>query len=128
MSKEDRTLKELIGGIIVYGVIVQIICLIAGGFRMQIAVGLWLGIFSAAAIAVHMKRSIEDSLELGEGGAQKHMHRKYVVRSLLVAVVFGIAIYTGVGNGLAILAGVMGLKVSAYLQPVIHKIAVKNMK
>lgn len=63
--KKDNTLTELVLGIILLGVIEQIVCLIFLKDYLYNAVGLWSGILVAVGMAVHMKRSIEDALDFG---------------------------------------------------------------
>ncbi|MFR4380867.1 MAG: hypothetical protein ACLT3R_00600 [Roseburia sp.] len=62
--KKDKTLTELIVGIIFLGAVVQIIILIAFQNDLYNAPGLWSGIVIGIGMAVHMKHSIEDALDL----------------------------------------------------------------
>lgn len=128
MNSADNTAKELAAGIIVYGILVQIICLVVTDHRLSVSVGLWIGIATALGMMVHMKRSIEDALDFGEEGAAKHMRKTYVIRLFIVAIVFGVIAYFRVGNIIMALIGVMSLKMSAYLQPWTHRIFVRLQK
>lgn len=127
-NSANETLKEMLTGIVLYGIVVQLICLCVTTHRGYVSAGLWIGIFTGIGIAIHMKRSIEDALDLGEGNAEKHMKKTYAFRYAVTALVFGTAIYFHIGNPIAILAGVIGLKISAYLQPYTHKIFLKIKK
>ena len=69
--KKDNTLLELVTGIILVGVAVQIVCLIAFPNDLYNAIGLWSGVAIGSGMAIHMKHSIEDALDLGETGAVK---------------------------------------------------------
>lgn len=53
--KKDKTLTELIVGIIFLGAVAQIIILIAFQNDLYNAVGLWSGIVIGIGMAVHMK-------------------------------------------------------------------------
>ena len=44
-----------------------------------------------------------------------------MIRYFVVIIVFGILMITRIGNPLAAFVGVMGLKVSAYVQPMLSK-------
>lgn len=127
-NSANETLKELLTGIILYGTAGQIICLLITEHKLYVSMGLWIGVLTGIGIAIHMKRSIEDALDLGEGNAEKHMKKTYAFRYAVTALVFGTAIYFHIGNPIAILIGVMGLKISAYLQPYTHKIILKLKK
>lgn len=126
--KEDNTLLELVVGIIFLGIVEQLVCLIFLKNHLYNAVGLWTGIAIASGMAVHMKRSIEDALDLGEEGAPKHIRKAYALRMTVVLLVMGVVIYFHLGNPLTLLAGVIPLKLSAYLQPQMHKVFIKIKK
>lgn len=126
--KKDNTLTELIVGIILLGIVEQIICIIISKDYLYDAAGLWSGIMVAAGMAVHMKRSIEDALDFGEEGAAKHIQKSYAVRMIVAFLVMGAVIYFDLGNPLTLLAGVFPLKISAYLQPHMHKVFLKLEK
>lgn len=123
--KKDNTLTELIIGIILLGGIEQIVCLIFLKDYLYNAVGLWSGVLVACGMAIHLKRSIEDALDLGEDGATKHIRKSYAVRMMTAFLVMGVVVYFNLGNPLTLLAGVIPLKISAYLQPHMHKVFLK---
>ena len=124
--KKDNTLTELIIGIILFGVVEQIVCLIISKDYLYNAVGLWSGIIVAIGMAVHLKRSIEDALDFGEEGAAKHIRKSYAVRMITAFLVMGVVVYFDLGNPLTLLAGVIPLKISSYLQPHMHKVLSKK--
>ena len=123
--KKNNILLELLSGIISLGVLIQIIMAIAFENYLYNAIGLWTGIGIACFIAIHLKRSIEDSLDLGVEGAAKHARTAYATRTAITLVVIGIVIYFKVGNPFTVVLGIFPLKLSAYLQPLIHKIFLK---
>lgn len=120
--KKDNTLRELIVGIIFLGVVIQIVCLIVSKDYLYNAIGLWSGIAIACFSAIHMKRSIEDALDLGEKSATKHVRGAYVKRMLISVVIMGVVIYFNLGNPITMLIGVFPLKLAAYLTPYTHKL------
>ncbi len=123
--KKNNILVELLSGIISLGVLIQIIMAIAFEDYLYNAVGLWTGIGIACFMAIHLKRSIEDELDLGEEGAVKHARTAYATRTAITLAVIGIVIYFKVGNPFTVVLGIFPLKLSAYLQPLIHKIFLK---
>lgn len=120
--KKNQTLLELLAGIIVLGVGIQIVCLIVSKHYLYDAVGLWSGIGICCFSAIHMQRSIEDAIDLGEAGAKKHVGLGYATRMVVTLLVAGAVIYFKVGNYVTLLIGVFPLKLAAYLQPVTHKL------
>lgn len=127
-NKKDHTALEMAAGIVLYEVIAQIVALIIGRDLIHVALGIWIGAAVALGMMLHMKRSIEDSLDLGEQGAESHMKKTYALRWAVVTVVLGASLYFDLANPIALLVGVMGLKVSAYLQPSMHKLFEKVRK
>jgi hypothetical protein len=123
--KKGNIVVELLAGIISLGVLIQIIMAIAFEDYLYNAVGLWTGIGIACFVAIHLKRSIEDELDLGEEGAVKHARSAYATRTAITLAVIGIVIYFKVGNPFTVVLGIFPLKLSAYLQPLIHKIFLK---
>ena len=123
--KKNNILVELLAGIISLGVLIQIGMLIATENYLYNAIGLWTGIGIACFMAIHLKRSIEDELDLGEEGAVKHARTAYATRTAITLVVIGIVIYFKIGNPFTVVLGIFPLKLSAYLQPLIHKIFLK---
>lgn len=126
--KKNNVLLELFIGILLVGIIWQAVCLIFFEKHLYNAVGLWVGVAIATGMAVHMKRSIEDGLDLmGDSGA-KHMQKASVTRMALACIAMAVVLYYEWGNPLTLLAGVMTLKLGAYLQPFVHSVLEKVKK
>ena len=126
MGKPDELTREMIITMVIYGIILQIICVFLSGDLLKMTCGLWIGIATSAGMLIHMKNSLIEALDLGEAGAKKYMQKSYMKRYIVVVVVFIAVAYLDIANVLTLLAGVMGLKVSAYLQPVLQKVSKKN--
>lgn len=121
LRKMDRTLLELLTGILVLGLLFQAAGVWFPMSQAKYALGLWIGIFLAGASAFHMWRSLNKAFLCDEKSAARLLAGGYVVRYLLVGISLLILYFTNVGYVLACFLGVMGLKLSAYLQPVTHK-------
>lgn len=117
----DKTQKELITGILIYGAVVQVIVLILHRDILWYSAGLWIGILAACLMVWHMRRSIEEALDLGEDGALSHIRKTYLIRLAVLIAVIIITMILKVGSILTLFIGVMGLKVSAYIQPYLNK-------
>ena len=126
--KKNSTLKELLIGIFSVGILSQIVCLIFLKRHLYHAIGLWVGIFIASGMAIHMQRSIEDGLDLMGDAGVKHMKKAYLMRTTIVLVIMAAVMYFDWGNPITILVGVMALKVAVYLQPLVHKVLEKRKK
>ena len=104
------------------GILIQIICILVSKDYSYNAIGLWSGVAIACFMAIHMKRSIEDVLDLGEEGGVKRMRSTYLVRMTVVTIAMGVVIGFNLGNPITMLFGVLTLKIAAYLQPYMHKV------
>ena len=119
-KKKDNTLLEMLVGIIIWGILSQIVLCIFFENYLYNAVGLWCGIVVAGGMAIHMKRSIEDAYDL-QVDIGKQIRADSIKRMLAAAVVIGTVFYFEAGNPLTVLVGIMSLKISAYAQPYMHK-------
>lgn len=123
MSKTNdvrRVGKDLIVGMILFGVIVQIVLLFFPD-RIYHAIGLWIGVIMGIISSIHMRTVVEEAVYMEDKSAASYVRNRSILRYLLTAVVFGIVLYFDFASILTLLIGIMGLKVSAYLQPVIRR-------
>lgn len=121
LTQLSDVLPDLWAGILLYGVLCEIVGLIFVKDRLFYSIGLIAGIFCALFMATHMAWSLNQAMDMAEGDAVKKMQVHNILRYLIVVIVFFLLLFTKLGNPLAAFLGVMGLKVAAYLQPVTHK-------
>ena len=121
-KKLESTWREIIVGIIVWGILWQMISIIFTKNILYQSIGLWLGIILSLMMVTNMSSVIMKVVEMEEGAAQSYSRKYSMIRYALVWLVFGILMVTELGNPLMAFAGVIGLKVAAYLQPFTHKI------
>lgn len=121
LKRVDRTLLEMITGILLYGVFCQL-----GGFlfsmsQIQYAVGLWIGILLAVFSIIHMWRALNKAFDCDEKSAARLISGGYMIRYLIIGAFLVFMYYTNIGYPLALFLGAMGMKLGAYSQPLIHK-------
>ena len=121
----NRTLLEMYAGILFWG----IICQMVGAFFVKeqgvYAASLWFGILFALINTRQMYVSMDRALDFDEKTASKMIYRSYLIRYVSVAVILAIIMITGVLNPLVVFLAYMGLKVTAFLQPITHKLCIK---
>lgn len=123
MKKINQTLFELIVGILVSGVLIQLISMIfMGGFNFSFSVSFWVGIATAILLSAHMYRSIDRALDMAPDDAQKYMRKTYMVRAIIIFIVAGIVCWIDSEDIIAVFLGVLCLKFGAFLQPLLHRI------
>lgn len=122
MEDSKKTLKTLLLGIMVYAIVFVIIGFFLSRNKQSYFAGLLLGIGIAAGLAVHLYKSLDYCLELDPESAEKTMRKKAVTRYLIMVIAAGTAgCFPEILNPVGLLIGLMGLKISAYLQPFIHR-------
>lgn len=122
----NRTGIELIIGNVIYYILGQILILIFADRRLNVSVGFILGVVISVLMTVHMTIAIEQAMSFNERGADRHVKKTTAVRMILCFVALIAIGITHVGDIVAALFGVMALKVSAYLQPLTHKVLARK--
>ncbi len=124
LKKVNRTLLEMQVGMLFFG----IVCQVAGVFFVKeqgyYAASLWFGIAFAFAASIHMYKNLDRALYYG-ADAPKLVTRGYVFRYVVFAVALVLVALTEVMNPIVFFLGYMSLKVTAYLQPITHKLCNK---
>ena len=124
LKKINRTVLEMVLGILFLGVLAQIIGAFIVKDKMMYAGSLWLGALLALAATYHMYRSLDRALDQPEKTAQKMMFRGYILR--YVILIFILLVLMKVMNPLIFFFSyVICMKVTAFLQPLTHKLCNK---
>lgn len=124
----NSALPGLLFGIVLFGLVCQIVGVFLVADKFHFSIGLWIGVLTALAMALHMAISLNSALDRDEKGAQAAATRQNLIRYLTVVLIFGILMITQAGNPIAAFVGIMGLKISAYLQPLFAKLSQKHVK
>lgn len=119
-------LKEMMGIILIYGGIVQLVGMWFVKNRIDFTLGLWIGIAMALFMAWHMYHSLNITLDLDEEGAVTHARKCSLFRMAAVMAAAVLLWYLKIGNLVLTFIGIMGLKAAGYLQPLFHKFMIKK--
>jgi len=122
MLRTDKTLQEMLLAMPVFGLVCQLTIVWFVKDKASYSLGLWIGVFMAACMAVHMTCSLERAFGFDSATAQKMITKQNLIRYGCVVVVCALIMISGFINPLAAFLGLMSLKVSAYLQPFTHKL------
>lgn len=112
---------DLLLGEFIYLVPAGAIVFIVAEDKPQAVLGFVLGGLLAAGMLIHMALSVEDSITMMEEEALKHTRKRYVIRIIVLVVVFLGMFFLKAGNLITALIALMSLKVAAYIQPFTHK-------
>ncbi|MCD8105548.1 MAG: ATP synthase subunit I [Lachnospiraceae bacterium] len=128
-SKINEKLSEILTGIILSGVMIQILFFAASYFyrpfwssRVSFSVGLWIGVAVAAALSIHMYRSIDRALEMEPDAGERYMRRVYLIRIIVIVAMAAVIWYTKIASVMAAFLGVFCIIFGGWLQPLLHKI------
>ena len=122
LKRLNDALPELVLGIIVYGIVVELAGVWFVTDKLRYTTGLVIGI----ALAVNMAIVLRDAVEIyGGEHAQAKIIAKSILRYVIVVIVFFVMMKFNLGNLFTAFIGVLGLKISAYLQPFTHKFVLK---
>ncbi len=123
--RENETLREMFVGIVLYGILIQVILVIFFPAKLFCAIGLWAGILCAMAMGVHMAWCLDRIVEMDEKRAKAYARNTTMIRYGCVCLVLIVLALTKAGDPVTLVLGTLGLKIGAYLQPVVHKAAAK---
>lgn len=122
----NEALPELLLGIFIYGIVIQLTGIWFVEDKLLYSSGLWIGVITAMAMAYHIALIIAESVDaVDPQKARVRIITKGILRYAAVVIVFTVTMYYDLGNLVTLFIGVMGLKISAYLQPAMHKVLIK---
>ncbi len=119
------TLWEMLVVVFLWGLLAEL----GGAFFVKDGIGYSFGVLIGTALAAlsvaHMTWCINRSLEYGKGAKAKVVAWS-LIRYFAIVGVFALMIFGKIANPLSAFLALMGLKVSAYLQPLTHRIMEKR--
>jgi hypothetical protein len=125
MIKEFRRLNEalpgLLMGILIYGGLVELIGVWFASDKLLFTTGLFIGIACALGMGIHLAVVLDETVRT-QNASPKMIKLKSVLRYLVVVAVFFVMMWLHLGNLISAFIGVLGLKASAYAQPLLHKL------
>lgn len=118
----NRTLFELWLGILAFGLFCQLAVFFMPNPGIY-SISLWIGVLAAVLASFHMWWSFDRAFDMDEKAATKNVRLHYLLRYLfLIAVLAASGIFFG-NYVLATFAGILGMKIGAYLQKPAKKIS-----
>ena len=122
MKEEKQTLWDLYLGIGILSVLVAVIGAIIVESKIPFVFGVLYGGVVAVILVTHMYQSLEKTLAYDEEGAKKHAQKMTGIRMWIMLAALVLAMCLGkYSNMVGVILGMLSLKVSAYMQPIIHR-------
>ena len=122
LKKMNPALPSLMATILIYGVLVELIGVWFVEDKLRYTTGLLIGIGLALFLSISIAASIFDVVDVRDKKDQVKISLKAVLRYAIVAIISIAMGYFKLGNILTWFIGVMGLKVAALAQPLIHRV------
>lgn len=117
----NEALPGLLLGILIYGGLVELIGVWFASDKLLFTTGLFIGIACALGMAIHLAVVLDETVRT-QNASPKMIKLKSVLRYLVVVAVFFVMMWLHLGNLISAFIGVLGLKASAYAQPLLHKL------
>ena len=128
MKKMNETLRELLIGIVFCMIVVCIIGALVTDNKLSFILGEILGSVIAILLAIHLNATISRALEMNEEGATRYTKKMAILRIIIMGCAVVVALtLPEVFNLIGTLFGILGLKISAYLQPLTNKFITKKL-
>lgn len=122
MEEAKRTLREILIGLVLWGIVIIVPGVLIAGNRLAYFLGALAGCLVAAGLLFHMYRHIDIALDMDRKSAGGHMMRSAMIRAVVMALAVGGAFYFGkYVHPAGVILGLWGMKAAAYMQPVIHR-------
>ena len=122
LRRLNDALPGLVLGIFIYGAAAELMGVWFAADKLRFTSGLVIGIVLAAGMAINIAVVLQDAVDIyGESRARTKIIAKSLMRYAVVVVVFFVMMKFNLGNLISAFIGVLGLKVSAYLQPFAHR-------
>ncbi len=127
LRRLNDALPGLIAGIVIYGVLVELIGVWFVPNKLACSIGLWYGIVIAIGMSLNMASVIYDSVfqPKEEGQVNYRVVFKSILRYVIVVLLFVLIGVLRFGNIFAAFVGLIGLKVSVYMQPTFQKFEIR---
>lgn len=123
LRRINESLPGLVAGILLYGGIIQLVGMWFVEDKIGYSIGLWYGIAIAIGMSINMALVIYDAVTFdGASNANGRVVVKSILRYIVVVALFCILGIFEFGNVIAAFVGAMGLKISAYMQPLLNKL------
>ncbi len=121
LKRLDPTVRDLLIGALLYGIIVEIAGLILVENRLNYTLGILVGYISVVFLICHMYLTLEKALDMDHDAATKYGLRNSILRYVIMFAILVVAILAPQISVIAVIIMIFGMKISAFLQPLINK-------
>jgi flagellar biosynthesis protein FlhB len=121
MRRLDSTVRDLLFGALLYAAVVELIGMIFVSNRLSYSLGIVVGYICVVWMVCHMYLTLERILDMDPDSASKHSLMNSILRYVILFGVLVVAVLVPQISVVAVIIMLFGMKLSASLQPQIHK-------
>lgn len=121
LKRLDPTVRDLLTGALLYGIIVEIIGMILVENRLSYSLGILVGYICVVFMVCHMYLTLEKALDMDPDSASKFSTRNNILRYVILVIILMLVAWLPKVSVIAVIIMIFGMKISAFLQPVISK-------
>ncbi len=125
-SRINSGVKDLWLGTALLFIIYEAVGLAVAEHKLDYTLGLIVGSITTVYLVYHMYESIDAGLSMDAEAAAGYMRNRSIVRWLIRVAVAVASVYIPHVSVVGVMLGMIGLKFSAYLQPVIHRLTMRS--
>lgn len=122
MNQVKETIVGFLIGIGIYAVLIEIVGFFFSENFLSYTLGLLFGVVVAIFLIIHMAKTLDRALDLPQGQAIKYTRRQSFLRLVVMLVAMVIALMVEQLNFIAVILGMLGLKIGAFIAPKLLKI------
>lgn len=127
MKEIKRTILELLTGMVLYTVLICIVGCFLVDNKLSFILGVLYGAICSAIMIFHMYYTLNISLEMEPEAAEKREKGMIALRLVIMGVALAIGFFLAdTFNTIGVILGILGLKISVYLQLIFHNYIFKN--
>ena len=121
LKRLDPTVRDLLIGALLYGIIVEIAGLMLVEARLNYTLGILVGYISVVFLICHMYLTLEKALDMESKAATKYGLRNSILRYVIMFAILVVAMLVPQISVIAVIIMIFGMKIPAFLQPLINK-------
>ncbi len=121
MSQVKETIIGFLIGIGIYAVLIELVGFFFSEDLFSYTLGLLFGVVVAIFLIIHMAKTLDRALDLPQEQAVKYTRRQSFLRLAVMLAAMVIALMVEQFNFIAVILGMLGLKMGAFIAPKLLK-------
>lgn len=126
-KRMDSTVRDILIGIGLYAIVFEVIGLIFVKNRLSYTLGIVYGAVFTTGLVIHMFCTLDKALDMNPDPASRYIRNCSILRLVVMFASLVVAMLLPHVSVIAVIIMIMGLKISAFLQPLIHKYITINL-